>query len=114
MWEQMLNGNERGKFCALAFTKLLAFYETMNIDMGLPDPLTVATLIWPECVEEAHQCSAVVCTNEYEPTYGQVIFYRMDKIYEAQPELENGYNVQLITKINPDVFMKNFLDVMTK
>ncbi len=80
--------------------------------MGLPDPLAVAALIWPEYVLEVTDCYGVVCTNENEPSYGQVIFYQKGMVYEAMPEI-GDYNVQVVSAVDETYFMEHFLSVFT-
>ncbi len=112
-WETILNGNEKGHFTALAFSKLMEFYRsTGKVETGLPDPLAMAALIWPEYVLKTVNCDAAVCTNPGDPAYGQVIFYQEGAVYEAMPTI-GSYNIEVVTGVDPQIFMDHFIGFLT-
>ena len=45
-------------------------------------------------------------------TYGQVIFYREDRTYEAMPEI-GDYHVSVITQVDEELFTRRFLRLLT-
>ena len=104
-------GNEKGVFMSKAFTKLFAFNQESGQNMTLPDPMAVACLIWPDVVLETKACYGEVCTDD-DDTYGQVILYRKGVVYEAMPKI-GSYNLDVVTKIDADLFKYNFMSVMT-
>lgn len=109
--EIMALGNEKGVFMSKAFTKLFAFNQESGKNLALPDPLAVACLIWPDVVLETKACYGEVCTDD-DDTYGQIILYQKGVVYEAMPEI-GSYNLDVVTKINAELFKDNFMSVMT-
>ena len=109
---QMAQGNAKGVFMSKAFTKLAAFYTSMDKDLPLPDPMAVACLIWPDVVLESKACYGVACIDD-DVTYGQIIFYQEGMVYEAMPEI-GAYNLEVVTQIDTGLFKERFLSVMTQ
>lgn len=108
---KMAQGNEKGVYMNKAFTKLFAFYQSSGQNMLLPDPMAVACLIWPDMVLEAKACYGVACIDSG-VTYGQIVLYREDAVYEAMP-LIGTYNLEVVTKIDAALFKRSFMSVMT-
>ena len=107
----MAEGNEKGVYMSKAFTKLFAFYQSSGRNMMLPDPMAVACLIWPDMVLETKSCYGVACIGN-DAAYGQIILYQEGAVYEAMPQI-GSYNLEVITKIDAELFKSKFLSVMT-
>lgn len=108
---KMSKGNRKGVYLSKAFTKLFAFYKDLGQNMMLPDPMAVACLIWPDMVLETETCYGSACIGK-DSAYGQIVLYRKGAVYEAMPDI-GSYNLKVVTKIDPKLFMDNFMSVMT-
>ena len=106
----MAQGNEKGVYMSKAFTKLFAFYQSSGKNMMLPDPMAVACLIWPDMVLETETCYGVACIGN-DAAYGQIILYREGAVYEATPQI-GTYNLEVVTKIDAELFKNSFMSVM--
>ena len=109
--DAMAKGTDCGKFMNKAFTKLFAFYQSLGQNMGVPDALAVAAVIWPEYVLETKKCYGVACIDD-DAAYGQIILYQEGAVYEAMPEIGN-YNLDVVTGIDTKLYKKNFMKIMT-
>ena len=107
-------GNAAGRFLVKATGKLREFNETARGEhmADLPDALLMAAAVWPDVVKETEECWCTCATAPGE-TYGQVLFYRKDRIYESMPQI-GEYNVQLVTKIDEELFVQHFMALMTR
>ena len=108
---EMAQGNEQGVFMSKAFTKLFTFYQSSGKNMLLPDPMAVACLIWPDMVLATKTCYGVACIGN-DAAYGQIILYQDGAVYEAMPKI-GTYNLEVVSKIDAELFKKNFMSVMT-
>ena len=110
--EALARGNVRGRFMSRAFTKLFALYRGMGQDMGVPDALAVAAVIWPEYVLETVPCHGEVCVGDC-PALGQVVLYRKGAVYEAMPKI-GTYNLEVVSKIDAGLYKRNFMRTLTE
>ncbi len=104
-------GSKSGQFLEKVTRKLLQFNrETRGLyQTELPDAVAIAAAIWDDFILDYVDCHCYCCINDG-PTYGQVIFYRKDRIYEAVPAVENC-NVTLITKVDAALFKRRLLAI---
>lgn len=96
--DEMNQGNHVQKFASLAFGKLLTFrQQTQGVDnVDICDALMMSHLIWSDITTKSVMCNAS-CVAERGETYGEVIFYRSDMIYDTMPQLGDPH-VTLVTE----------------
>ena len=100
----MKNSSPTQRFVARANEKYLQFChdELHSPDAIFCDPLTIAAVVWDDFVVETVTCHAN-CLTERNETYGQVIFYRKNYMYETMIKFDS-YSVEVVTKLKPDFF----------
>lgn len=108
---KMAQGNKKGVFLSKAVNKLFAFNQKSGQNMMLPDPMAVGCLVWPDMLLETKACYGETCV-ENNATYGQVILYQEGAVYEAMPQI-GSYNLNVVTKIDADLFKDRFMSVLT-
>ncbi len=112
--KKMAEGNMYGTFLEKATSKL---YEFGKMKEGIPfvdvpDALTMAALVWPECVKGTERCCGCVCVGD-DAAYGQVIMYRENFFYEAMPSFTE-YNLEVVDDFDAAGFKTKFMTLVTE
>ena len=111
---RLREGNAAGKFLERATSQLYEFkkaaYNMAIVD--LPDAVALASAILPGFVKSSVRCNVFCCTSENE-TYGQVIFYREGRTYEAMPKT-HGEPVEVVTAVDEKIFTDTFMKMLTE
>jgi len=110
---QLENGNACGKFLNEATKELLEFnLKARGVHMvDLPDAVAMAVAVWPDFTTAKVTCRCHCCVDEG-PTYGQVIFYKEGRTYEALPMVKDSH-VAVITEVDVELFTERFMNMMT-
>jgi len=111
--KQLETGNACGKFLSEATKVLLEFnLKARGKHMvDLPDAVAMAVAVWPDFTVSEVACRCHCCVDEG-PTYGQVIFYKEGRTYEALPMAKDSH-VSVITAVDVDLFTERFMHMMT-
>ena len=112
--EKLRRGNAMGVFLEKATRGLRAFNKTARgaAVADLPDAVAMAAALWPGVVLKTVPCHAFCATKE-EETYGQVIFYREDRVYEAMPDVSRLGRVEVVERIDEALFREKLLALLT-
>lgn len=108
----MANGSSAGRFLEKATRCLLEFnIATRKLHIvDLADAVAMAVALWDGFVLDKVNCRCKCCTERNE-TYGQVIFYREDALYEAFSG-EGNPTACVITKVDVKMFKEKFMELM--
>ena len=113
MWKKMLKGSPLQVFIAKATGKLLEFKQGNGINaLDLPDAVAMATLVWPDFVQETVRCYGS-CITEPGETYGMVIFYKEGFTYDSMPKI-GTCNVSVVTKAKKREVVKRLNEVLAQ
>lgn len=108
-FETLHNSKGVGEFVSKSYTKIREAYK--NANDGFPaihcDVVAMMATLYPEFIKGTEICDAS-CIAEEGETYGEVIFYRKDHVYDAIKK-ELDYHVTLITQVDAKHFFNNFL-----
>ena len=104
----MKNSSPTQRFIALANEKYLNFCrdELHSSDALFCDPVTMAVALWDDFVLETATCHAS-CITEPNETYGQVLFYRKNHMYDTMVTFDS-YPVEVVTKIKGAEFFPRY------
>lgn len=112
-WKEMGKGSPLQVFIHKATGKLLEFKKGNGLNaVDLPDAVAMATLAWPDFVQETAQCYGSCITAKGE-THGMVIFYKEGFTYDSMPKIGKA-NVSVVTKAKKKVFVKRLNEVLSK
>ena len=104
----MKNSSPTQSFVARANEKYLNFCrdELHSSDAIFCDPVTMAVALWDDFTLETATCHAS-CLTEPNETYGQVIFYRKNHMYDTMVTFDS-YPVEVVTKIKAAEFFPRY------
>lgn len=112
--EKMSSRSEYGKFIATASRKLME-YNVESIGQYIfdaYDPMAAIAATWDELVTESVLCSATCITDDTE-AFGEVIFYRTDRVYDSAVEAKNPH-VTVITKFNTEKLKDKMMEILSR
>ena len=110
--EALTHGAAPARFLERITSELLQFkLRTSGLYLvDLPDAIALAVALWPDFTARAVPCYCYCCT-EPGHTYGQVIMYRSDRVYESMPQLP-VCNATVIEAVHEPIFTERFLTRM--
>ncbi|MDW7668821.1 MAG: nucleoside hydrolase [Bacillota bacterium] len=113
--DMILNsGKKEATFAMECNKRLLQFNVERTGDeiIDLPDPVSMAVLLWEDIVLEAPECYCYTCIKE-EATYGQVIIH--DWEFTNWPGFDdNKPNAKVIKKIDHKKFKEKLIEILLK
>lgn len=111
---KMKKGTKAQSYIANACRKMVNFRIEAHgeANANIPDVTAMAALVWSDYIMESHLCHASCIADDGE-TYGQVIFYRSDIIYDSMVKHEKN-NVTLVSQTRTDCFMKRLNQILSQ
>ena len=108
-FETLYNSKGLGEFVSKSYIKIREAYKNANDDFPAVncDVVAMMAALYPEFILKSELCDASCVADEGE-TYGEVIFYRQNHVYDAVSK-QLDYHVNLVTEVDGKNFFKNFL-----
>ena len=108
-FETIYKTNELGEFVSKSYTKIREVYRKANNQLPAVncDVVAMMSALYPDFITNYEICDASCIADEGE-TYGEVIFYRQNHVYDAV-KIDLDYHVTLVTDVDGKNFLGNFL-----